>query len=102
MAEIEITEFRGAMRGIGGSTPVPLWPALASQAVTIDGTERTATPFNALTSLVRVAVNGAKCRIDINASGSTDATNGKCVLADGVIEYHGVNAGDVLAVIASA
>jgi len=95
MASLRITEFRGAAQGMAGPVPVPIWPALAHQAVTI-GTEADSAAFNAATTLIRVQAE-ALCCIDIGTA--PNATTAMCRLTAGMTEYYAVSPGHICSVI---
>jgi hypothetical protein len=99
MATIYVTEFTSMASALNGAAPVAQHPGLQAQSMAITGSSTTlATKFTAQTRFIRVQ-NDSICSISIGPTPTADVTKTR-VPAES-IEYHGVNPGDTLAVIAN-
>ncbi len=95
MSKLHISEYGGLVQTSGGVAPHPNEPALAIQDVDYTVSAESAA-FGANTKLIRVVSDGL-AMLKFGASPQT-ATAVHARLPADVIEYFGVNPGDVVAV----
>lgn len=99
MATIYVTEFTSMGSALNGAAQVAAHPGLQAQSMAITASSTTLTlPFTAQTKFIRVQ-NDSICSISIG-NAPTAVTTKTRVPAE-TIEYHGVQPGHNLAVIAN-
>jgi LysM repeat protein len=100
MATIYVSEYTSMANALNGAAQVAQHPGVQQQSMAITASSTTLpTAFTPQTRFIRVQ-NDSICSIAIG-SGTPVAVTTKFRVPAETIEYHGVNPGDTLAVIAN-